>query len=464
MEAVIKKTSDIDGKYFLRVSVIFFILALMLFFIQHNYEYSTLTFILICFTLAVFSIPFLFIKKIDIFSPIIFWTLMNIQLIARPIILVIQQDIHIRWLPFLSTQDVEYFYQITFILIDISSLFYYIAYFSSFSKLIKIKTKIKEKPWNIKMAYLVIAILVSFSIVAYLFAIKKAGGFIYILQNFYRRGNLFEGLFYFVYFVQLIELATCLLVIIDRNFFKSFKFWFLLLIGTFLNASFGSRSTAVHFWLLILIVYHYRWKMISKKVLVTVGLVVIIFALWFGQFREATSRMDIFNPDIYSITLKKEGEKIDIIKNFFLARRGFDCLAALIYVVPEKLPFQFGKTFLNLFFAPIPRKIWPGKPVIDETGILGRAVLGREQGLPPGNIGVWYMNFFIPGVIIGSLLLGYIHKFFYNILKYNLNSKKAILIYSISLLKLGGISVNNLINWLMLLLPALVVLRLLEKK
>jgi hypothetical protein len=90
------------------------------------------------------------------------------------------------------------------------------------------------------------------------------------------------------------------------------------------------------------------------------------------------------------------------------AYSGLEVLVLLVRHVPQRLPFQYGRTLLNLFFMPVPRAWWPGKPVA-----VGRTVAlvffpGRGGGPTTPLMAELYLNFHVPGIIVGMLVLGVI--------------------------------------------------------
>lgn len=81
--------------------------------------------------------------------------------------------------------------------------------------------------------------------------------------------------------------------------------------------------------------------------------------------------------------------------------------AHILHAVPEKLPLQYGKTIVRWLIAPIPRSLWPDKPIIPPGPEIGRTVYGqRVAGVPPSLVAELFWNFHVPGILIGSFGLG----------------------------------------------------------
>lgn len=81
----------------------------------------------------------------------------------------------------------------------------------------------------------------------------------------------------------------------------------------------------------------------------------------------------------------------------------------IVHHVPEILPYQSGATIAGYLIAPVPRAIWPDKPLISVGPQIGSAIYGNERsGVPPGMFGDMYLNFGVAGILLGSVALGLI--------------------------------------------------------
>jgi hypothetical protein len=75
---------------------------------------------------------------------------------------------------------------------------------------------------------------------------------------------------------------------------------------------------------------------------------------------------------------------------------------------PENHPFLGGQSYYRILFAPIPRAIWPNKPLNTErifAAILDPDFHGKGITIPPGIVGDLYINFGTIGVL-GMLAFG----------------------------------------------------------
>ena len=91
--------------------------------------------------------------------------------------------------------------------------------------------------------------------------------------------------------------------------------------------------------------------------------------------------------------------------------------AHIINGLPGKLEYQYGKTIAVWLIAPIPRELYPDKPMIHFGPVIGRQIYGNHvSGVPPGLIGEMYLNFHIAGIVFGCFLFGVIIRRAYDIL------------------------------------------------
>ncbi|MFL0459400.1 O-antigen polymerase [Kytococcus sedentarius] len=98
-------------------------------------------------------------------------------------------------------------------------------------------------------------------------------------------------------------------------------------------------------------------------------------------------------------------------------RNAFDLSKTMhiLDAVPEVLPYQRGATIANYIFAPIPRSVWPDKPLVSPGPIIGEEIYGLPQtGVPPGLVGESVWNFgLLPGIafcFLVGLFLGLVER------------------------------------------------------
>ncbi|MGI9597583.1 MAG: O-antigen polymerase [Acidimicrobiales bacterium] len=91
----------------------------------------------------------------------------------------------------------------------------------------------------------------------------------------------------------------------------------------------------------------------------------------------------------------------------------FSKTSHLVQRVPEDLGWRYGSTIAAFVVAPVPRSVWPGKPLISAGPIIGQKIYKQRtafglstSGIPPGFFGEMYWNFGPAGILLGAPLLG----------------------------------------------------------
>jgi len=127
--------------------------------------------------------------------------------------------------------------------------------------------------------------------------------------------------------------------------------------------------------------------------------------------------------------LRAERNDTSAFSKFNLGAQAFDSLilnrnqielaktAHIINALPDELDYQYGKTIAIWLAAPIPRNLWPDKPLIQPGPVIGNRIYDQARaGVPPGYIAEMFWNFHLPGVLFGCFLLGiflrYLHERF----------------------------------------------------
>ncbi len=113
-------------------------------------------------------------------------------------------------------------------------------------------------------------------------------------------------------------------------------------------------------------------------------------------------------------------------------------LAAALTVVPQRIDYTWGASSLgDLFIRPIPRALWPAKPLIPR-GRVSTMLWGRlyTQGTANPEFSVLlypYMDFGLPGVLLMMILLGVLARAGYEYLKRHQDSLSVALLFSVAL-------------------------------
>lgn len=87
--------------------------------------------------------------------------------------------------------------------------------------------------------------------------------------------------------------------------------------------------------------------------------------------------------------------------------------AFAISLVPRKTPVLLESNLLHFLVAPIPRSLWPEKPVPEVVRVFtlerwGRDIVLQEGNVFPGIIGQFYMSWWWLGTVIAGAILGFV--------------------------------------------------------
>ena len=132
----------------------------------------------------------------------------------------------------------------------------------------------------------------------------------------------------------------------------------------------------------------------------------------------------------------------------------FDFLTFVTVAVPAKTgTFTYGSQYLQLFTEPIPRKLWPGKPIGAPVSFFSLNSYGNFVGRTPSLVGDGWMSGGWVGLVVTmavvGAILGWAHRWFWK----NVNSNLPALFYLVGLAMLpqwfrdGGISISKFVFW-----------------
>jgi hypothetical protein len=116
-----------------------------------------------------------------------------------------------------------------------------------------------------------------------------------------------------------------------------------------------------------------------------------------GAMRNTASDQDIGDAAIERLASGGDANMLD----------GF---VMLLQVYPKMLPYSYGQEHLNILLRPIPRALWPGKPVGGYMNQLGMFNAGSSgtTGISPTLFGSFYAEGGVVGIIILSTIYGYL--------------------------------------------------------
>lgn len=147
-----------------------------------------------------------------------------------------------------------------------------------------------------------------------------------------------------------------------------------------------------------------------------------------------------------------------VVQTILAALDPFQTSVEIIQSVPEKLGFQYGLYYVYTLLAPIPRALWPSKPVVSIEWLITETIYGQNplEGptVTPTLIGDLYLNFHVVGIVVGMFVWGLFWQAMYSYLLSNKKNIGVVLMYALLLLSginvvrgsLGGFIIATLIS------------------
>lgn len=206
----------------------------------------------------------------------------------------------------------------------------------------------------------------------------------------------------------------------------------------------GTSATAQIYSIIIFLSFLY-WYFCRRIPWLWVALALILFVV-FSSFKAEYRKLTV-EGQAYS-------QKTPIEKSIIFARmpfgnrevfrKGYEvaairtshCLLSFAHVIkltPTKIPYWNGKSYSVLLWAPIPRVIFPWKPQMK----MGQDFGHRYEFLNPADhttsyslpqLVEMYINFGIPGILIGMFIIGLIYRFIYEMFSHPRSGEGGVLI------------------------------------
>jgi len=161
----------------------------------------------------------------------------------------------------------------------------------------------------------------------------------------------------------------------------------------------SSRESIVFLLLGLMIVLHSYGRLRLRALMVFAATALMLFSLMTGLRAASQGGADSLEAPNALIALGESGNGLSLIGT-----------THIIQGVPERMPYQFGATYLTWITAPVPRRLWPDKPDISLGKQVREQIMGQpviRSGRPPSVMGEGWMNIGPLGFGITSLLFGY---------------------------------------------------------
>ena len=162
----------------------------------------------------------------------------------------------------------------------------------------------------------------------------------------------------------------------------------------------SSRSEAGFILLVALALHTAFGARFSRRALTVGGVALLVLLGTMTTLRAASSGA-------------RSDEQVSVVGSIsesFVYNRNFGDMqntSHIVHNVPRVVPFQNGATMAAYMLGPIPRSLWPEKPIVNTGPLIGVYIYGSARsGVPPGLFGDLYLNFGAPAVLGGGLLVG----------------------------------------------------------
>ena len=201
-----------------------------------------------------------------------------------------------------------------------------------------------------------------------------------------------------------IPLAAAILVNVRQNGSRRFGAALFLTYAFARAFNSGTRSQVIEVFLPIAASIYWRLPVALKRNAIVFGLpgIVVLALIW--------SAATVISRNSGDFQWEKAADA-DYV--------GFEMFRELLFIrknIPRLADHQYGHTYFVQLVNPIPRFLWPNKPVGDaglELAALQDAVSANGEAyltVSPGLLGEMYWNFNMPGIVLLSAFCGYLAK------------------------------------------------------
>ncbi|WP_424938725.1 O-antigen polymerase [Algiphilus sp.] len=195
-----------------------------------------------------------------------------------------------------------------------------------------------------------------------------------------------------------------------------------------------------------------------------VGIIVLVAIGIWRQYSHDPATADKSFADALLGNTVGAGNFVPLIRTGIIAEHAFSSETKLL----------LGESYASVFYAPVPRSVWPEKPMIGLGYYVKEEVFDRRAirgGYPPGFIGEALINFGLVGLVIIPFLGGAGLRVLFNSFEPLLaaRNKAGVAVYSLLLWPLGFQFADldfslTVINSMVLLIPAITFIRLVARR
>ncbi len=326
---------------------------------------------------------------------------------------------------------------------------------------------VKVPAWvssRVKFGSLLFAFL---SLAGFFALISWLGGTTELIHALPDRTRAFEGANYFAY-APLLMIGGTLLLHGQRlrhpQSVSALTAWVYTAAASLILLLNGSRTPLLVMIAALACMHHYLWRRITVGVAVVLACMLLLLYVTYEMVFREYFILGSIDDDLFGYHRRSfvEGLIHDrVLSGSFIQ---ITTLMGVLDVCPDLLPYQGGQTYFSLLMAPIPRSMYPDKP-ISPSGLFTAACspeyLETGSSIPPSFMGELYMNFGWIGVVLGMLVFGGTWKTLYRYLRGCPSTPHRALIYSITWAHMFAIirgeSMGVGVSYLAVLVPAVAV-------
>lgn len=216
--------------------------------------------------------------------------------------------------------------------------------------------------------------------------------------------------------IGLVIIHSCYYYLIDRRPLNALILASLIIAAITVPFIASVRGEIIYLLFSILIIRHYAFR----KIRLSYILIALILSFLILGFMETLRQQSLTTEHV-------EFKPAQIVSTLIYTPHfiGVDKTSVIISQVPSEVGHLWGRSYLSIFKAPIPRTLWPEKPVVRVGRYVGQNIYERSNrsGVPPGVIGEAYLNFGWIGIAAVLFVVGWLCKFAYNELIVNRHKK-----------------------------------------
>ncbi|ACV06875.1 oligosaccharide repeat unit polymerase [Kytococcus sedentarius] len=138
---------------------------------------------------------------------------------------------------------------------------------------------------------------------------------------------------------------------------------------------------------------------------------------------------------------------LDAVEESIIYNRNFADLYNASHIIgntPEVLPAANGRTITGWLAAPIPRAVWPTKPIVNPGPIVGEYIYGNgRSGVPPGVVAEMWWNWQWPGIVVGTVLAGILVGLISRLKNIDYRNTAWVVLFCCGLLRFGAFTLTS---------------------